>query len=255
MKLLQALVLISVSLVANVAFACSCVAYPELLPTEGATGVPTNVVLRALYGYASSTPPVGVSLYKVETLETVELTPASGPTAYLRSFTPNAPLEPMTQYRFIADDVVVNFTTGAGEDHEAPGAVQFQSVKYRESGTESNGSCGVSKGWALQFTGGDDAQTPREQLLVFAQTSSSDELADATGVVRANDAELSVSMCRTNFTPPKGSFPLSLQVVDLAGNASVLSTSKQASSCATAPGLLGVLALLWLRRRFSSARG
>jgi hypothetical protein len=74
-------------------------------------------------------------------------------------------------------------------------------------------------------------------------------------MVRANDAELSVSMCRTNFTPPKGSFPVSLQVVDLAGNVSTISTSKQASSCAAAPELFAVLALLSLRRRFSSARG
>jgi len=255
MKTIQALVTGSVMLISNVALACSCALFWNVFPSDGSASVPTNVVVRAWYPHPSPPTPTSVTLVKVATQDPIEFVPTQGPGPFLRSYTPTAPLEPMTQYQLTIDEVSTTFTTGEGEDHEAPVAPRFQGLAYAQSGTPEAASCGVSKTWSLNFTGGDDAQTPREQLLVFAQTSGSDEVADATGLTSVARSSLGTSLCSTNFQPPSGSFSVALQVMDFAGNVSPRSTTKQGSSCASVPELFAMLALLSLRRRVNSARG
>lgn len=229
--------------VSSVSWACSCVALFDLLPHDGTVNVPTNVVLHAMYPTAFPTTSVA-TLVRRDTQEPVALTDAQGPSLFLRSFTPTAPLAPRTDYIFTVDERPVTFTTGDGEDHVAPATPELERVDYVASSV-----CGPHRAWTLHFTGDDDA------ALVFAQTANSDDVADAVGVARAATPTLVASSCSSNFAPPEGtSFPLAVQVMDLAGNVSGLSSSRQASGCSTAPGLAVVLAALWLRRR-NRARG
>lgn len=231
-------VLVVGAAVSSVSCACSCVSFPDLLPRDGAVNVPTNVVLRAMYPSASSTAPVA-TLVRQDTQETVELIDSAGPTLFLRSFTPTTPLAPRTVYVFTVAERPMTFTTGDGEDHVAPATPALERIDFAASST-----CGPRRAWTLHFTSDDDA------ALVFAQTANSDEVADAAGVTQAASAMLTEATCGSNFTPPEGtSFSLAVQAMDLAGNLSGLSSSRQASGCSTTPSLAVVLAALWLRRR------
>lgn len=151
-------------------------------------------------------------------------------------------LKPRTAYTFVIDEQSFTFTSGDGEDHTPPATPELQGVDY-----SAGSACGPRRAWSLQLAGGDDAE------FVLAQLSSSDELADAAGVAHVRSPTFATATCGTNFEPPEGSsFPMAVQVMDLAGNLSGLSTTRQVSGCATTPGLTVFLMLAWLIRR---ARG
>ena len=167
---------------------------------------------------------------------------SSGPGFKLWTLTPETRLEAQTQYTMTTLLGDIHFTTGTGEDLVAPEAPVLKAATH----ASVIGGCG-QEWWDLSLEGGSDDATPRDELLLFVQTSASDELADASYVTTMNSPLLS-ALC--GFTPPRGdSFPVTIQVMDRAGNLSPLSNMKRAPACSVSlSGTLIILSLALLRR-------
>ncbi len=225
------------------AFAAKCAvcsSNPTLLLPDQSVNVPTNVVFRVSNG--APTPGVFV-LKRTSDEQEVALRISAGPGFRLWTMTPGAPLEPQTQYTMNTLLGPTQFTTGDGEDLTAPEALQVNSVKYKAR----PGECSA-EWWDVELAGGSDDATPRDELLLFVQTSGSDELADASYVTTMKDPALR-ALC--GFTHPKGdSFPVAIQVMDRAGNVSGVSNTERAPACSVSLGAtMSLLALSLLRRR------
>lgn len=230
-----------IALGAGSSWACSCRIPDEIYPRDGATNVPTNVVIRTRWNFTT------VTLQRAADQQEIVLVAKPGPSGFLFSFFPGKKLEPNTQYMVRTGETTTSsFTTGAGEDTVAPGQPTLASSTYEYLPADSN--CGDAKRWRLSITGGDDDSTPRDELLVLVHDGTT-----LVGATELSDPRLYVFACGTNFAPPSGSpMNLSVQVMDLAGNLSELSSSQQVRACSTGPGgVLMVLAVLFMRRRRS----
>lgn len=246
-------VVMVVALAAGHAFACSCSAQVDSFPPSGATNVPTNVVLRIV----NTTSAYGIDyrLKRASDQQEVALEKRDGPGTRLISLTPVTKLEADTTYELettAPSGMMITFTTGATEDHDVPTKAELKSAAFSER--DNMDSCGGSKTWVMRVEGGDDATTPREQLLLLVHGAASTSPNDAIGATTLSSPQLQTTFCNTNFDPPEGSpFTLGVQVMDLAGNVSEVSTghSIRANSCAAMPGgaLIALALALASRRR------
>jgi hypothetical protein len=221
----------------------TCPSFPTLLLPDQSVNVPTNAVFRV--EFAS---PAGLfTLKRTSDEQEVAVHFSTGPGSKLWTITPEAPLEAQTQYTMSVLDGDISFTTGDGEDLVAPEAPVLKSVKRQST----IGFC-ASEWWNLELEGGSDDATPRDELVLFVQTSESDELADASYVTTMKSPMIP-GWC---FKPPKGaSFPVTIQVMDRAGNLSGSSNMKRAPACSVSlGGTMCLLAVGLLRRRNSRAR-
>lgn len=237
------LLMISVVLAASSAWACVCKIGGPTFPHDGATNVPTNAAIRLLYNRAPEA--TEFTLRRTSDQQEVALEFSTAPVAPVFTFTPVTTLDANTAYTLISGErVVTSFTTGAGEDHEPPSKPTLVNSTYEFS--PDGRSCGDSKRWTLDITGGDDDVSPREDLIVLVHETA------PIGATTLANPTLGVFLCRTNFVQPSGSpMLLSVQVMDLAGNVSELSSTQQVRACSIAPGgaALMLLASLLLRRR------
>lgn len=225
------------------AFAAKCAvcsSNPTLLLPDQSVNVPTNTVFRVSNG--APTPGVFV-LKRTSDEQEVALRFSTGPGFKLWTLTPETRLEAQTQYTMNTLLGDIHFTTGAGEDLVAPEAPMLKAVEH----ASVIGGCG-QEWWDLALEGGSDDATPRDELLLFVQTSASDELADASYVTTVSNPSLA-RLC--GFTPPKGdSFPVTIQVMDRAGNLSTFSETRRAPACSVSlTGALSILSLALLRSR------
>lgn len=249
---MKSLIAFVVALSAGHAWACSCSDVLDSFPKNGATNVPTNVVIRVLNGFAVEEQP-----FRLERLPDgaeVEVQVRRGPGSRLFSVTPVTKLEANTTYTVSSRNLATQstFTTGALEDHDTPAKPEFKSAAYAY--TPSFDSCGDRRLWTLRIEGGDDATTAKDELLVLVHGQDSTDPAQAIGVTRFAAPTLDVGVCGDNFDPPSGdSFTLGLQVMDLAGNVSEVSNGRPIrASCAAVPGeLFAMLGLLCFARRRS----
>lgn len=239
MKSLMSVVALVVVFAADQAWACSCGLEFDTFPRNGATNVPTNVVIRAVNG----SPNDPFRLLRVADQQEIEITVRKGP-GRLASITPTTKLNADTKYQLISV-TSSEFTTGAVEDHDVPAKPELRNASYEYFPAED--SCGDRRLWTLQLAGGDDATTEREQMIILVHGQTSSSPADAIGVTSFSNPTLDTGLCSTNFSPPEGdSFALGVQVMDLAGNVSEISAGRpiRATSCSAAPG--GMFALLGL---------
>ncbi|MGV3624824.1 MAG: Ig-like domain-containing protein [Archangium sp.] len=232
MKSMLALV---VALTAGHAWACTCAIGGPVFPRDGATNVPTNVVIHALYNAPPD--PSRATLRRADDQQPVTVEFSSGPAPAFFAFTPVARLESNTDYTFTLAERAFSFRTGEGEDTSPPTKPSFAGATFEY--TPPSGTCGDAKRWVLDITGGDDDWSARDDLIVLVHDTS------PIGATQLSEPRLSASLCRTNFAPPDGSpVSLSVQVMDLAGNVSELSSTQSVRTCSVAPG--GVFALLAL---------
>lgn len=240
MRVLLALVL-SVS---GTAFACRCADAMISFPTHRATNVPINVVVRARTSALNRTREPLRLIRKVDQREVAFVVGDGTPGVTL---TPVELLERNTEYELSDGRSSHTFTTGSAEDVEAPSRVALTSSQYERF--DRDDSCGERRIWSLQFEGGDDAATAKNQLLILAFDEGSKR---PVGFTTFESPELISAFCGTNFSAPEvDSFSLRFQVVDLAGHVSELSAPHAVSGCSTSAGTLVLLALSLLRRRRS----
>lgn len=239
---------VTVTLSAQAAWACSCTSAFTTFPRDGATNVPTNVVIRVVL-HSQAAP--GYRLVRAVDQQQVPLEVRDGPGSRLRSLTPATKLDANAAYTLeeSATARTIGFTTSAHEDHDVPSRPELKSASYQVA----DYGCGERRLWTLRVEGGDDVTTARDQLLLLVHGEASTEPTQAIGVTWFDSLELDTGVCSANFDPPGGDgFTLGVQVLDLAGNVSEVSTGRpiRASGCAAAPaGALAALGLLLLRRR------
>ncbi len=228
-------------LAGGTALACSCKTAGDLVPRDGSTNVPTNVVPRALFNFAPDQSTVRLT---TDDGTPVPFTFSEGPGAHVWTIQPTAALSPSTIYRFEVASLSSRFTTGAGDDVTAPAKATLEGATYTSAG---GASCGTSRNWALSLTGGDDDLTAREDVVVLVRAQS-DEILGATLL---GAPTLRTGLCSPNFKAPEGAeLPLRVEVMDLAGNLSGPGASTQVPGCSMAPaGALVLLAVTLFRRR------
>lgn len=243
-----------VALAAGHAWACSCSWQVDSFPRSGASNVPTNVVIRVVSDPTSSG--VTYRLYRTADHSEVTLEKRDGPGTRLISLRPATSLDANTAYELettAQSGMAITFTTGSNEDHDVPTKAELKSAAY--SANASDDSCGGRESWVLRVEGGDDATTARDELLLLVHGETSTSPTDAIGVSPLSDPKLTTAFCSTNFDPPEGdSFTLGIQVMDLAGNVSEVSSGRPVrASCAALPGeFIAALGLLLFTRRQSS---
>lgn len=232
--------------VSGTAFACSCPDPMISFPKRGATNVPTNVVIRAR---RTRLTPTEEPFRLVRRVDQREVTFVIGDGTPFATFTPVEPLAANTEYELSDGTNTTTFTTGSSEDLDVPSRPALKSSSYERF--DRDDSCGERRIWSLQFDGGDDGTTAKDQLLILAFDEGSRRPVGFTSFV---SPELVSAFCGTNFAAPEvDSFALRFQVVDLAGHVSELSASHTVSGCsATSSGTLSMLALSLLLRRRSS---
>lgn len=242
---MKSLLAVVVALFAGHAWACSCAAPFDTFPRNDATEVPTNVVLRVVNHVGALDE---FRLLRVTDQQEIEIETRSGPGSRLISVTPKTKLEVNTKYQLSSASGSSAFTTGHLEDHDTPAKPELKSASY----TAADNGCGARRLWTLRIEGGDDATSAKDQLIILVHGESSTDPTQAIGVTTFGTPELDTGVCSTNFDPPSGeSFALGLQVMDLAGNVSEVSSGRPIrASCATMPGeLFAVLGLLFFVRR------
>jgi hypothetical protein len=241
--MIRFLVLITL-LAGSAALACgACDSSPVVSLKDLSRNVPTNVVFR-VWNLAPT--PTGYVLRKKSDNVGVPLRFSTGPGFRLWTIAPETALDPKTEYVLSTLTSPIGFTTGETDDHVAPRAPVLTKVTHNRPKTNP---CGVSESWVLEVEELSDDSTPGQQLLIFVQTNRSNEPADARFVTTLSNLLLSRSC--GDFTPPEGdSFPVAVQVMDLAGNISELSEEKRAPACsASLGGAMWVLAISLLRSR------
>ena len=251
---MKSLLAVVVALAAGHAWACSCANRLDAFPRNGATEVPTNVVLRVVNHFGPRED--GFRLVREADQQEVEIDTRVGPGTRLSSITPRTKLEVNTKYQLYSRNsgnaLPTGFTTGHLEDHDTPAKPELKSASYKY--TPSQDTCGDRRLWTLRIEGGDDATTAKDQLIILVHGEASTDPTQAIGVTTFGTPELDTGICATNFDPPDGdSFALGLQVMDLAGNVSEVSNGRPIrASCAAVPGeLFAVLGLLFFARRRS----
>ncbi|MGV3624823.1 MAG: hypothetical protein ACO1OB_28645 [Archangium sp.] len=246
---MKSLLAVVVALTAGCSWACSCDDVLDSFPKDGATNVPTNVVIRFINSFPGNR--LSYRLTRVSDGAVIATELRDGPGTRLRSLTPVSKLEADTQYELSDGEHAAKFTTGHVEDHDTPGKPELKSAAYAfTSGGDS--TCGDRRLWTLRIEGGDDATTEKEQLIILVHGQEATDPSSAIGATTFGSPTLDTALCSTNFDPPEGdSFALGLQVMDLAGNVSEVSNGRPVrASCASVPAeLLALLGLLLLRRR------
>lgn len=237
---MKRLLTVVVALAAQAAWACSCANRLNAFPRTGSTAVPLNAIIQVVHRFV----PDGERYRLVRAVDQREVESDVVPGARVTSIKPVAKLEAGTDYELWHSSspvATVTFKTGHFEDDVAPAPPVVKDTRYTSS---SETSCGVRR-WTLSVEGGDDGETPREQLLLLAL---GEDPTEPRGVAPLGAPVLFEGACSTNFSPPRdGAFPLRFRVMDLAGNVSEISPEQMLPGCNSTPaGALVVLALALL---------
>lgn len=205
--------------------ACSCTGFDWFAPADGAVDVPTNL---ASITYSGSYSASGLSL-KDDAGNEIDLgatVPLDGYLSGVSRVDVVEPLLPSTRYELTysgADGpAVLSFTTRATADSTAPAAVTVNELRaqYSEYGPEVGDSCGNQMG---SLRGAIAGAEPGATLVVHIAGTNLDQTrsVEAGGgfyfASHGCSVELEVAPC--------GDYTVEVWQVDLAGNASPMTTS------------------------------
>jgi len=245
------------------ALALSCAWGPiASLPPDGATGVPTNAVLRVIY--LSSGPdetPVTLLGPGGQSVDvTLELASGEGGGERTYALTPFTPLEPSTTYRIAVGEhpeapdpwILATFTTGAGPATQAPEPPVIIDTD-RDAGSGEWGP------WRYHSLVVEPAGAPVFYEVDVASTADFSSFRTVQVAPRSDGEHdvvaVGVGLCGGSLPLERRDRWLRARTVDMAGQISETSAAARAGGCSAVAGPasgLGALLLagaLGLRRR------
>jgi len=221
----------------------------EVFPPSGSQ-VPTNVVFQ-LTQNAGGLPTMQLFEGPAQTPVAVEVVVHHENWSSLQ---PRAPLTPGASYRLTdGQEFDATFTVSADADETPPARREL--INAARTFIARSNTCGNVE--FVQLTMESVASSEPTALVVLSGDTVTSRSLGGDPAAFTESGLLSNSGCEAGF--PKLGEPdvaIAVRVIDAAGNLSEASRAKQVKTagCSSAPGLLGVLGLLFLFRRTSNLR-